>query len=292
MALSSTQPSAFFLRADAGRNGQRYCRFYSAHGELPRGSVLYIHPFAEEMNKSRRMAALQSRALAQAGYTVMQIDLLGCGDSSGDFGEARWQDWVADVVQATQCLRMRSAAHAGFSEQQPLWLWGLRAGCLLAAEAASQIAEPSNLLFWQPPASGAVLLQQFLRLKIAGEMSGNTSKNMMAKLRAQLSDGSAVEVAGYSLGAALASGLDSARAMPPSRASTPSAARRLELLEISSRPDAPLSPAGATVMSHFSAAGHAARSRVIVGPAFWQTSEIAQAPDLLAATVAALADSP
>ena len=114
---------------------------------------------------------------------------------------------------------------------------------------------------------------------------------MMAKLRAQLSDGSAVEVAGYSLGAALASGLDSARAMPPSRASTPGAARRLELLEISSRPDAPLSPAGATVMSHFSAAGHAARSRVIVGPAFWQTSEIAQAPDLLAATVAALADS-
>ena len=79
---------SFFLPIDEGRNGQRFCLFHRAHGDVTKGSILYIHPFAEEMNKSRRMAALQARALAKAGYAVLQLDLLGCGDSSGDFGDA------------------------------------------------------------------------------------------------------------------------------------------------------------------------------------------------------------
>ena len=66
-------------------------------GAAPRGRLLYLHPFAEEMNKSRRMAALACRALAAAGFAVLQIDLRGCGDSSADFGDASWADWQADV---------------------------------------------------------------------------------------------------------------------------------------------------------------------------------------------------
>ena len=93
------QPEAFFLSVDGGRLGQRFCLFHPAQGGVPKGCVLNIHPFAEEMNKSRRMAALQARALAKAGYAVLQIDLFGCGDSSGDFGDASWQDWVGDVVR-------------------------------------------------------------------------------------------------------------------------------------------------------------------------------------------------
>ncbi|MBK8384562.1 MAG: hypothetical protein IPL11_02315 [Candidatus Accumulibacter sp.] len=41
-------------------------------------------------NKSWRIVPLQARALATAGYAVLQIDLMGCGDSSGDFGDATW----------------------------------------------------------------------------------------------------------------------------------------------------------------------------------------------------------
>jgi alpha/beta superfamily hydrolase len=40
------------------------------------------------MNKARRMAALQARALAALGYGVLLLDLHGCGDSSGDFGDS------------------------------------------------------------------------------------------------------------------------------------------------------------------------------------------------------------
>ena len=42
----------------------------------PRGAVVYVHPFAEELNKSRRMAALQARAMAAAGYAVVSLSTL------------------------------------------------------------------------------------------------------------------------------------------------------------------------------------------------------------------------
>jgi len=80
-------PSGFL---SAGRHGAGRAALVPRHAAqgAALGSVLYGHPFAEEMNKSRRMAGLQARALARAGYDVLQIDLRGCGGSSGDFGDA------------------------------------------------------------------------------------------------------------------------------------------------------------------------------------------------------------
>src|SRR5258705_9769402 len=73
----------FFLPLD---NAKRFCiSTIPSNGVEPRGSVLYLPPFAEEMNKSRRMAALQARAFARIGWNVLQMDLFGCGDSSGEF---------------------------------------------------------------------------------------------------------------------------------------------------------------------------------------------------------------
>ena len=91
-------------------NGERLCVYHAPTAGLPRAAVVYVHPLAEEMNKSRRMAALQSRALAAVGCAVLRIDLHGCGDSSGDFADASWEDWVDDVVAACGWLRERVAA--------------------------------------------------------------------------------------------------------------------------------------------------------------------------------------
>ena len=169
----------FFLDARAP-GGRRFCVFHPPGGN-ERGAVLYVHPFAEEMNKSRRMAALQSRALAARGFAVLQIDLLGCGDSSGDFVDATWTAWTDDVVDAAAWLRRRCGG--------PLWLWGLRAGCLLAADAARRIDSEINFLFWQPATSGKLRLQQFLRLKAASDMIDGEAKGAMQALRAELADG-------------------------------------------------------------------------------------------------------
>jgi exosortase A-associated hydrolase 2 len=281
-------PEAFFLPIDEGRNGQRFCLFHPAQGEVTKGSILYIHPFAEEMNKSRRMAALQAQALAQAGFAVLQFDLLGCGDSSGDFSDATWQGWVDDVVQGCRWLQGRSRSHppgAPATDGQSLWLWGLRAGCLLAVDAANQLNEPCNFLFWQPPSSGKPLLQQFLRLKVAGDMLDGRAKGVMEGMRQQLAGGSAVEIAGYLLSAGLASGMEQSLLSPPAGQSQ---ARRLEWLELFARENASLSPASTKTIAQWRQAGYDARSQIVNGPSFWQTTEIEDAPALVAATVAAV----
>ena len=265
--------------------GQRFCLFHEAHDQPSRGLILYVHPFAEEMNKSRRMAALQSRAFAQAGYDVLQIDLLGCGDSSGDFGDATWKGWVSDVVQGCRWLRNRNTASGAESNLPALWLWGLRTGCLLAVEAANQLDAPCSFIFWQPPASGKPLMQQFLRLKVAGDMLGGQSKGAMETLRLKLAAGEAVEVAGYSLSPSLAAGLEKAQLLPFNESGHQ---QRMEWLELSIRDDAQLSPLSAKTFASWQNAGIASRSHAVSGPAFWQTSEIEDAPALVLATVAAV----
>jgi exosortase A-associated hydrolase 2 len=266
-------PEAFFLPVANAPNSQRFCLFHPAQGGV-RGALLYIHPFAEEMNKARRMAALQARLLSESGFAVLQIDLHGCGDSSGDFGDATWETWRQDVHAAHDWLRQRCAA--------PLWLWGLRTGCLLAAEAAREIDAPANFLFWQPVVSGKQFLQQFLRLKVAGEMLSGESKGVMESLKAQLAAGQPVEIAGYALSAGMAKGLESAELAPPAQPG------HLHWLEVSARPEATLAPTSLKRIEQWQAAEFTVESAVLPAPSFWQTTEIEEAPALLAATLAAL----
>lgn len=263
-------PQVFFLPAASGE--QRLCLFHAPAG-APRSKILYLHPFAEEMNKSRRMAALACRALAEAGHAVLQIDLRGCGDSSADFGDAGWADWQADVRLGLECLDKHAP-------DAPLWLWGLRAGCLLTA---SDWARPVNYLFWQPMTSGKLALQQFLRLKLAAEMASGASKGLMEAMKTELAAGRPVDIAGYRLGAALAAGLEGAKLAP---AGTPG---RVEWLELSTREDAVLTPVSEQAIKAWGDAGWAVRPRIVQGPGFWATAEIELAPALIAATVEALA---
>jgi len=277
---------AFFLPSPSPSGGQRFCVYHPAQGGAMRGQVLYIHPLAEEMNKSRRMAAQQARAFSAAGFAVLQIDLLGCGDSSGDFGDATWSAWIDDVLAACQWLRSQPASvnSAGSTKAVPLWLWGLRSGCLLAAEAASKLPEPCHFLFWAPAPAGKPLLQQFLRLKVAGDMLAGNAKGVMDRLRRQLAAGDKVEVAGYALNPALASGLELASLSPPNNAT------RVEWLELSTRADTTLTPVASQAQARWNNAGHALCSRLVIGPAFWQTAELEDAPALITATLAAIAE--
>lgn len=245
-----------------------------------RALVVYVHPFAEEMNKSRRMAALQARALAQAGHAVLQIDLLGCGDSSGEFEDAAWSDWVDDVRLACRWLAER---HPGL----PLWLWGLRAGCLLATQAATALPMPCHFLFWAPTPAGKTVLQQFLRLKSAAALLDGGGKGVTEGLRRDLTAGQTVEIAGYGLSAALAQGLESATLAPPPADSAASRARLL-WLDVSTQEGAATSPVAQKTLAQWDAAGHAVHAQAVQGPQFWQTTEIEDAPALLAATLAAL----
>lgn len=262
---------AFFLPAGTG---QRLCIHHPPHRGEVRGLVVYVHPFAEEMNKSRRMASLQSRALAATGFVVLQIDLHGCGDSSGDFGNATWARWIDDVVLAAGWLQSRYDA--------PLWLWGLRTGCLLASGAATKMGGGCNFLFWQPAVAGKAMLQQFLRLNLAANMRLDGSKGTMDALRATLTAGRAVNVAGYEVHPSLAIGLEQATLDAPYEAG------HVVWLEVSNRSDATLLPASTQRVEAWRSAGQTVTTAIARGPAFWQTQEIEDAPALIAATVATM----
>jgi len=243
-------------------------------------ALLYVHPFAEEMNRCRRMAALQARAFAAAGRAVLILDLSGCGDSDGEFDAARWDGWRADVAAGIDWLRGRGHRRVG--------LWGLRLGALLAAEAARD-SEVSDLLLWQPVASGRTYLTQFLRIRLAAAITraGGGGETTQA-LRAALAGGTTLEVAGYGLTGAMAAAIDD-RALAPLVPPTTVAAHWLEVAGEAS--DA-LPPAGAAVVEAWRAAGRAVGAAVVAGDPFWATAEIAVAPALVAASLRALAGTP
>lgn len=277
-------PDAFFLDAE---EGQRFCLFHRAQGHQIKGRILYLHPFAEEMNASRHVVAQQCRALAASGYSVLQIDLLGCGDSSGDFGDATWSAWVQDALLGWQWLR----DHA---PEAPIWLWGLRAGALLACAAtrALQAQHPAaqvNLLLWQPMASGQQQLQQFLRLHAAAQWLGRDAVGEPPEKA--LAAGRHAHVAGYSLSPALAQGLEAARLTPPT---TSGRAVLLELptftLEAETQTTS-VSPWAMRQQSTWRDAGWNIQTLAVPVTGFWQTVvETSLTPKLEQATLAALTE--
>jgi len=269
----------FFL--GSGRDA-RFCLYHAPAGHC-QGAFVYLHPFAEEMNKSRRMAALQARALAAQGYAILQIDLHGCGDSAGDFSEARWAEWLNDTARAEQWLEQK----LGDALLQPVGLWGLRLGALLASRSQRQSPRmPAAMLLWQPVTSGAAFMTQFLRLKVAAQMLGDhKAEGGTAGLRAALARGETLEIAGYSLAPALALGFDS---LDASRLAPPCPVHWCEVVPEAGRP---LPPAAARVLKAWQEAGVAAEARSAPGPQFWATQEIAEAPALLAATSAMLSEA-
>lgn len=267
-------PKAFFLRVPGMGLQSRFCIFHEPRTPAVRGAMLYVHPLAEEMNKARRMAAIQSRALADAGFAVLQIDLYGCGDSSGDFGDADWKSWLDDVLLGVNWLRSRVGA--------PLWLWGLRAGCLVAVEAARSLDTACHFLLWQPPNSGRQILQQFLRMKRASSMLDGRARETLGSPQQELERGQSVDVGGYRLSTSLAEGLGAATLAPPP------ACERMEWLSLTMQPSSLISGTSATLLAAWRQAGAVVRHHAVVGPQFWTTVEIEYAPELVKATLAAL----
>ena len=279
---AAAPPQPFFLD---GAAAARFCLYHPAVSSPAaplRGAIVYLHPFAEEMNKSRRMAALQADALAAAGYAVLRIDLHGCGDSAGDFGDATWDSWLADAGRASRWLQQQLGDRLTGAPA----LWGLRLGALLALDYARRATvAPSFLLLWQPVTSGTVALTQFLRLAVAGQMLApdSAAQGGTAALRARLADGETLEIAGYALNPQLAAALDAqdaARQAPP-----PCPVHWLELVPEAGRP---LPAAASRVVARWQEAGIDVAPQTVAGPPFWATQEIATSPALLDQTVLAL----
>lgn len=247
-----------------GDGSRRFCLL---HGNVPeaRACLLYIHPFAEEMNKTRRMVALQSRAFAEMNLAVLQIDLLGCGDSDGDFGDATWDDWIGDLDAAKAYWHSLSGA--------PLLLWALRAGCLLASECEKRWGDVPAQLWWQPPSSGRQVFTHWLRMRqTADKIAGRVSR--AHDLRADLLAKRPIDIAGYACSPELLLPLEVAELHEPRD--------KLAWFEVSSEPAAHVLPASEALLAGWAQKPEAACT--IGGPKFWQTTEIEEAAALIQAS--------
>lgn len=240
----------------------------------PRLGLVYSPPFAEEMNRGRRMAALQARRLADLGVDVLLLDPFGTGDSAGEFGAASLEIWRNDLATAIDWLGTRTDCKVG--------LWGVRLGALLAADVAA--ADPSRiacLVFWQPVLSGERHLTQFLRLRLAATIHRGPARESTKDLRARLSQGQSLEVAGYELAPALAHGIAALQLenIIPRLTSVP-----ISWLEVTSEEQAALSPDSSRMVGALAREGRRIVAKAVSGGPFWGAQEITLAPNLLQAT--------
>jgi exosortase A-associated hydrolase 2 len=270
-------PEAFFIPSPEGDLFALY--FQPDNGLEEAGSpakkaILFIPPFAEEMNKARRMVALQARAFCQQGYAVLLLDLFGTGDSQGDFSEAKWSTWLANIETAYHWLRDKGI--------EDVSLWGLRVGVLLAMDFLQQhpLIKIDQLIGWQPVLKGELFGAQFLRLRIASAMMDkNAPKEKVADLKARLEAGETIEVAGYSLHPDLMLPLMALEAGQFDLANVAQChvfemiAAETQAASVSTRRWVNTMPEMKITLD------------LVVGSNFWSTQEIVEVPELIEATV-------
>jgi exosortase A-associated hydrolase 2 len=262
----------FFIN---GTHGRLFALYYPPENTEPEGLVIHLPAFAEEMNKSRRMVALQAKALSNNNFGVLVLDLFGTGESEGLLENATWQTWLDDVDSAIHWLKQQYS-------DIPLYLWGLRFGCALAVSYAVQAnTEIRGLMLWQPLLSGKMLLNQFLRLRVVAALTNQTTADKSAEttksLLQQLENGKAVEVGGYLLTPDLSASILTIEAgqlsfKPPIN---------IFWLDFMTGETVKPSPVSHKVINHWIQQNNTVNWSAIRGDRFWSTQEIAVCPELI-----------
>ncbi|MBT0960590.1 hydrolase 2, exosortase A system-associated [Denitromonas iodatirespirans] len=261
----------FFLESDGARLFALECL---PQGR-PRGAVLYVPPFAEEMNRCRAIVAEQARAFAHLGYASLCIDLFGTGESEGEFEDARWDIWERNVSDAASWLADKTG--------QAVTLWGFRLGALLAASVAAKApGRYPQLLLWQPVADGKPFVTQTLRQRVAWLMGQGLPAESTDDIRAALAGGAVVEVAGYSLSGPLVEGISAQKLGALSGLE----GVRIDWFEHVADAGAELSIACRRNLDALEKLGAQVTAHPFVGAPLWQLHKRDEAPDLVAQTTA------
>lgn len=244
--------------------------------------VLVVPPFAEEMNKSRRMVTEVALGLAERGVATVLPDLYGTGDSAGDFADGDWTCWQDDIHEVC-----RWSAERGRPVTEIL---AVRLGCALAAAcvSAGTIGPIGRTVLWQPVFDGPRFLGQFLRLRVAASLMEQDRKETLAELRSRLHAGETLEVAGYRLSGRLASDLDAV--LPPDL--LPIQLGDVAWMETVREVGASIPAASARLIDQTRAAGGRIETHAIAGEPFWAATEIVRNTAMVEATIRALSEAP
>jgi pimeloyl-ACP methyl ester carboxylesterase len=120
------------------------------------------HSFGVEQVHLYRLEVLAARRLAAAGFPVLRFHVPGYGDSRPRGEPARVEWHVEATVDAARLMRRLDGV-------ERVGLVGARFGALVAGLAAGP-AGASALGLWQPFATGAAFLEDFLQTALFEEM--------------------------------------------------------------------------------------------------------------------------
>ena len=253
------------------QSGNLFAVFYDSKKVESKEAFLFVPPFADEMNKSRRMISLQAKAFQAQGHAVLILDLFGTGDSSGDFSETSWEIWKNNLNDAWLWLKEQG--------YQTIHFWGIRLGCLLALDTAQQFdLSVSSFIFWQPVTSGERFVTQLLRLRIA-EKFGQEHNETVKQLRESYVEGNTLEIAGYTM---------------PSKLLSEISKLQMGDIELSSEviwmecsvSDAEILPGSLKVIEYWRSKRVRVKPDCVQGRAFWNSVEIEEVPHLIERTCA------
>jgi len=250
-------PIGFFLPGPAGNLFAMY--YPPMETDLDSGDVLYVHPFAGEMFASRNVIAALARTLAGTGLGVLTVDLYGCGDSSGDFSDARWEIWRDDLAAAVGWLRAQG--------RDRLSLWGLRLGALLAMDFAVQSRETyERIVLWQPVLTGRNMLTQFFRMNLDEADRGLSAGQLPdPEARKSLPDGQNIQVAGYELSWELIRSIDKLEIAPLGKA----VSGPIHWMEFGKKAETPFPADTMRVIEEWKKHGVRVTTHKSVGSPFW-----------------------
>lgn len=237
-----------------------------------RSNLIYVPPFAEEMNRSRWLVANAARRLAGAGFGTLIVDPYGTGDSGGDFVAARWDIWIRDI---SLCLDWAREQHS-----VPTLLWGLRLGASLAVEASRAGANPDGLLLWHPVVRCRQFIDQFMRIAVAQAVTKAHGARSVEGIRKALTKTDAIEVAGYRVHRDLIDAIDGIDL----RSASPGSVASVSWIDVATTTKAePRADTRETISAW--APNNAATLDIAVAAQFWSLPEPEAAPDLIETTL-------
>tara|TARA_R110002049_G_scaffold147342_1_gene310155 strand:+ start:124754 stop:125497 length:744 start_codon:yes stop_codon:yes gene_type:complete len=152
-------------------------------------AVILVPPFAEEMNRSKKMYVLCARLLANAGIHSLCFDFAGTGDSYGEWGDFDYSDWKQNLIDVYQFAKKFASN---------ISLITMRDGGLISLNLVKQNdINIDKCVLWDPIDSGEVLIRQLIRMKIANAMAGDLKKITTREVLDEIDKSGFLEVGGY-----------------------------------------------------------------------------------------------
>ena len=245
---------------------------------LTAGAVILIPPFAEEMNRSKRMYVLTARQLANAGFHVFCFDLVGTGDSECEFQDCSYVDWSQNIKDVY--------AHVTKSHSCSVHFIALRFGALLLADFLRENSENvKTCIFWDPVESGEVFFRQLIRTKLAADMAIGSEKKTSEELMVELSDQGYLEIGGYAINQPLAEKIQQLKLVE----FIPNMLGHVELYWMQTNPNAGKIKTPALPNSLKNITSDKVSFHTVEDIRFWMQQEVTIAPNLLRETCKVLA---